>query len=135
MNAITWAAAQIGKPWAADGEGPDRYSCWGLVRAAFRELHGIDMPHVAVATPEESQVMAIKSAARVSHWRPASGRREDGDIVLMRNRRKIHCGLVLRANGHLGVLHASHNAGVRFEKWDDAIVGMSPELWRRHAIS
>jgi hypothetical protein len=91
------------------------------------------MPHVAVAMPDESQVRAIKTAARVSKWRPVTGAREDGDIVLMRNRRMIHCGLVLRANGYLGVLHASHHAGVTFEKWDDAIVGMWPELWRRNA--
>lgn len=129
---MKWAALQIGKPWAEDGEGPDAYSCWGLVRAAFRELHGIDMPHVAVATPDESQVTAIKCAARVSQWRPAGrfAARADGDIVLMRNRSKIHCGLVIFANCHLGVLHSSHSRGVTYDRWSDAIEGMTYELWR-----
>lgn len=133
MNALTWAAEQIGKPWAPDGEGPAAFSCWGLVRAAFRELHDIDMPHVAVATPDESQVRAIKNAARVSRWRPVTGPRADGDIVLMRSRAKIHCGLVVSANGYLGVLHSSHTCGVVYEKWRDAIDGMTAELWRRDA--
>jgi cell wall-associated NlpC family hydrolase len=130
---MSWATDQIGKPWRADGEGPHAYSCWGLVRAAFRAVHGVDIPHVAVASPEESQVRSIMHAARVSSWRPVEGVRADGDIVLMRDRRKVHCGLVIAANGYLGVLHSSHTSGVVYQRWEDAVSSMTHELWRKHA--
>lgn len=130
---MNWVADQIGKPHDRlnDSDGPDKYSCWGLVRAAVRNIFCVELPPVAVNNPDESQVRAIKHAARVSHWRPVDGQRMHGDIVLMRNRQFIHCGLVLNANGHLGVLHASHGRGVVFEKWQDATEGMTPELWRK----
>lgn len=130
---MKWAAEQIGKPWAPDGEGPEAYSCWGLVRAAFRELYGIDMPSVVVDHPEESQVRAIKQAARVSSFKPVVGARADGDIVLMWDHRRLHCGLVLRANGHLGVLHSSSGCGVVYERWHEAVESMQSQLWRKHA--
>lgn len=56
---------------------------------------------------------------------------QDGDIVIMRSLVRLHCGLVVRLNGGLRVLHAAHDRGVVVEHWRDAVEGMTWELWRR----
>jgi hypothetical protein len=39
----------------------------------------------------------------------------EGDLVLMaRNRRPVHIGVMVQANGHLGVLHCMEPSGVVF---------------------
>lgn len=109
-----WAADYIGKPWAPDGEGPARYSCWGLVRSALRR-RGVDLP---VLAPR-----ALRRAVRVRTPK-------DGDVVLMRSRIRTHCGLLVRANGGAGVLHATRDAGVVWQPLDEASAGMRFEFWR-----
>lgn len=133
-----WARQYIGRPWAPDADGPDRFSCWGLVRHVFRTRHAIEFPHVAVAELDDKtldNVAAIKQAARASGMRPLSQRQQlqpiDEDIILMRSLLKLHCGLVVAANGRIGVLHSAHAVGVAWEPWRDAVAGMSYELWRR----
>lgn len=133
-----WADDFVGKPYAAGAAGPEAYSCWGLVRAVFARVHGIAFPDVAVHLDDLSpanldNVAAIKGAARVSGMRPmpVGYRPLADDIVLLRSLVRLHCGVVLRANGRLQVLHAAHDRGVVIEPWREAVEGMTPELWRR----
>jgi cell wall-associated NlpC family hydrolase len=133
-----WVEAYVGLPHARDpqGDGPEAFSCWGLVRHVFREVHGIVFAPVAVkdgapSSPENAR--AILACARASAMRrmPDGTLPADGDIVIMRSLVRLHCGLVVRANGGLRVLHSSHEAGVVLEQWRDATAGMFTELWRR----
>lgn len=107
-----WATKYIGKPWAPDASGPASFSCWGLVRHVFKARHDIDMPGVhvdAVDTNEQTaeNVAAIKQASQASGWRLAEAPARDNDIVLMRNKMgQRHVGVMVSANGRLGVLHA-----------------------------
>lgn len=39
-----WVYDYLGKQWSADGEGPDSYNCWNLVRAVHLRLHGRHLP-------------------------------------------------------------------------------------------
>lgn len=132
-----WAERYIGKEWAADGEGPEEFSCWGLVRAVFRAHYGVEFPQVVVGPaldPETLRnVAVIKQAARVSGMKPSRAPLppEDGDIVLMSNVVQLHCGIVVQANGTAGVLHSASRIGVVFQPWRDAVAGMNVELWRR----
>lgn len=126
-----WAAHLIGLPWAQDGQGPRAYSCWGLVRHVFAVRHGIDMPIVAVGSDDNAAALA--AAARVSGWRPVQGKPQADDIVLMRGPLGRHVGVMVEANGSLGVLHASHETGVVWQPLADATAGgyHDIELWRR----
>ncbi|MBP7621058.1 MAG: C40 family peptidase [Gemmatimonadales bacterium] len=133
-----WVAAYVGLPHARDphGDGPDAFSCWGLVRHVFREVHGIVFQRVAVSetAPSSPQnARAILACARSACMRrmPDGTFPADGDIVVMRSLVRLHCGLVVRANGGLRVLHSSHEAGVVLEYWREATAGMAAELWRR----
>lgn len=133
-----WAAAYVGAPYAPDpaGAGPGQFSCWGLVRHVFREVHGIIFAPVAVneAAPSSFEnSRAILSCARAASMRrmPNGTPPADGDIAIMRSRVRLHCGLVVQVNGGLRVLHSSHEFGVVLEHWRDATRGMTCELWRR----
>lgn len=133
-----WASRYVGAGYDPNGNGPRLYSCWGLVRRVFADVYKIDFPAVQVRSDDLSEVnlanvSAIKQAARVSGMRPRPSKVQplEGDIVLLRSHVRLHCGVVIRCNGRVQVLHASHGMGVVVEPWVDAIAGMTPELWRR----
>jgi cell wall-associated NlpC family hydrolase len=133
-----WAASYVGLPYASDpaGDGPAAFSCWGLVRHVFLEVHGILFAKVAVdelAPSNPANAKAILSCARAASMRrmPDGTPPADGDIVIMRSLVRLHCGLVVRVNGGLRVLHSMHERGVVLEHWRDAVSGMTVELWRR----
>lgn len=131
-----WAAAYVGAPYEPGACGPDRFYCWGLVQHVFRVVHGVAFGDIAIdesapASPENSR--AILACARAAAMRPVPPGvpAEDGDIVILRSAIRLHCGLVIRVNGGLRVLHATHATGVVLEHWRDAVAGMEWELWRR----
>lgn len=129
---MNWASELVGLPHARDGVGPAAFSCWGLMRHYFKVAHQVDMPHVAVGEADENNVRAIKQAAHVSGWRPvADAVPQPDDIVLMHSTIELHCGLVMRANGAIGVLHSSSATGVVWQPWREATAGVRAELWRR----
>lgn len=89
-----WANSLIGRAWTRE------FKCWDLVREVFSIRHGVTMPEEACG------VLALKSAAQVSGWRPAREHAMPDDIVLMRNARgNRHVGVMIEANGRLLVLH------------------------------
>lgn len=130
-----WAAGLIGRPYARPADPPTTFCCWSLVRHVFRVRYGIEMPVVAVADGSADNVLAIKRAAEVSGWRPAEGAPQDGDIVLMRGVDGRHVGVMVQANGGLGLLHAVLGAGVCFQGLREvSAVGFREfEFWRRVA--
>lgn len=125
-----WAAPLIGKPHSDGGQGPDSFSCWGLVRWSFRVRHGIELPAIAVG--EDENAVAIKRSASASGWRPAAFPALEDDVVMMRGTAGRHVGMMVRANGRLGLLHSQHGLGVAFQPLDDVLADGygDHELWR-----
>lgn len=133
-----WAAQLIGRPWTPDGLGPNTFGCWGMVRWVFKNVHGIDMPSVALNT--DANVNALCNAAHVSGWRPIDPPPEDGDIIMMNSIMGRHVGVMLRANGMLGVLHSNGYTGAKgpvgsvvFQRQEEVTAGgyHNYEYWRR----
>lgn len=125
-----WACALIGQQWT-----PQR-NCWWLVRHVFREQLGIDLPIVDVEQSDAPEnVGAIKRASAASGWRPAGGDPQEWDVLLMRGPLGRHVGVLVNANGRLGLLHNTEDAGVCWQPLDDVQrLGFTQmELWRRHA--
>ena len=125
-----WASDLIGQPWTHER------NCWWLVRHVFKTQLDIDMPVVNVEqvdTPEN--VSAIKRASATSGWRPASGALQEWDIVLMRGPMGRHVGVMVAANGKLGLLHSIEGDGVCWHTMDEVQrMGYGNfEAWRRHA--
>lgn len=141
MSEVTfdhWCAPYIGKAHSKTGDGPDSFSCWGLVRAIVRERHGLNLPmvHLDGGKLEFGAVAALKDAARSGGWMRViySGRARphEGDIVLLQSPIETHVGYVISYQRRLNVIHSKSGAGVVREEWADAIRGALPELWRRY---
>ena len=111
MTGAHWAAPLIGVEWT-----PER-NCWWLVAHYFKERHGVSMPTVSVG-PASGEVLdnvaSIKQAAQCSGWRPVSGPPQADDVLLMRGPfGRRHVGVMLEADGHLGVLHSDGHMTAR----------------------
>lgn len=134
-----WAAALIGKPWRSGACGPDAFDCWNLVRFVYRTRLGIDLPEVRAG--DDDHAALIFAAVEVTGCRPSLTPLEEMDIVMMRNKRgSRHCGVAVRANGRIGLLHAdgheSESGPVGSVVWQslaDATSGgyHDHECWRR----
>lgn len=131
-----WVHDLIGQPWSRER------NCWWLVRHVFSTQYGIDMPEVNIDDPSRDNVRAIHHAAHTSGWRPATGRPQDRDIVLLRTRSgDRHVGVMVRAGGSLRLLHCEGNAGrswpgIVWEQLDSVLLRYDqPEFWRYTAGS
>lgn len=109
----------MGKPWLANGKGPDAYDCWHLVVAVSRHLFGREVPAVAVppAPTWSWMIRTIRDHPEREHWREVpSGamhtiKAGDGAIVLMaRSDRPAHIGIWLAREQY--ILHADPVFGV-----------------------
>lgn len=133
-----WASRYVGAPYSRGASGPDAFSCWGLVRHVFLHVHGVAFEDLKIdeASPASSlNARAILACARAASMRPmpAGTRPQDGDIVILRSLVRLHCGMVVRLNGGLRILHAAHDRGVVVDHWRDGVEGMTWELWRQQA--
>lgn len=129
-----WATALIGKPYADDGEGPDEFNCWGLVRWIFVNVLRMDMPRIAVGDNDDDRASAILQVERATGWRPCSDPLpKDMDIALMWGPYGRHVALALEVNGGIFVLHSLEGTGVVLTPFDDLWQTAYKDitLWRR----
>jgi|GEM_PF-1693662 len=104
--AAHWAARFIGHPWTPATD------CWWLVREYFAQRHGIAMPHVDVRACDNTE--ALRHAVRASGWVPAQGEPREDDVVVMSSPfHRRHVGVMVRADGRLGLLHNEGSDGAR----------------------
>jgi cell wall-associated NlpC family hydrolase len=106
-----WASRYIGLPWQADGDGPDSFHCWALVRHVEREQFGCSLPEI----PNPDDLLAIAKNFRDHperrRWELAEVP-EEGDCVLLRQARyPVHVGVWLEVDGGR-VLHVVRDKGV-----------------------
>lgn len=117
----------VGTPWT-----PQR-NCWWLVREVVRRETGLELPVVSVKHPFDANVKAIKEAVEVLGFKriERASLPRPGWIVLTRTVLDLHAGIVVEANGRIGVLDSSHRrGGIYWQTWADAIRGAeSVELW------
>ncbi len=113
--------SRLGKPWYAQGEGPDAYSCWGLFVEAQARLWGRHLSHVDVP-PEPSwrwMLDAFRAHPDRDHWAEVQCPHgivtaQDGAGVLMaRSSSPAHIGIWLAPEGL--VMHVDQVSGVVFD--------------------
>lgn len=114
-----WAHTYIGQAWT-----PER-NCWWLVREAYRRCLDIELPVV----PHWRTIRQLCRAHRMRRVHDLA--RQEFDIVIMRTPFNLHAGLLIVANGRIGVLHSARETGVVFQPWLEAVAGTEVELWRR----
>jgi len=111
----------IGRPWTAQGQGPEAYSCYGLARELQAVLWGRTLPDIPVppAPSWRWMVEAIRSHPARSAWAEVPAccgvvQAGDGALVLMaRLSRPAHIGVWLADSGT--VIHADQDLGVTHE--------------------
>ena len=121
-----WALPLIGQPWT-----PER-NCWWLVRHVFKEQMGIDLPLVQVGGTDDAAA-SIRAASQASGWRPcAAADPREFDVVTMQGPLGKHIGVMVNANGFIGLLHNLEDIGVTFQKLSEvqSIGYRNFEFWR-----
>ena len=110
-----WAAACIGLPWDATGDGPERFHCWAFVRHVQALHYGRLLPAIPNPLDLLAQARAFQAHPERARW----ARVElpgDGDCVLMRrSRMSVHVGVWIAIDGG-GVLHCAQTSGVVFQR-------------------
>lgn len=129
-----WVVDLLGKPYAENGQGPDAFNCWGLVRWVFQSHFKIDMPLIRVGLQDEEQDAEIREASRVSGWRPSTDRApRDQDILLMQGPYGKHVAVALILDSFLQVLHSVEGMGVMLTPYNElTLYGFRDvKSWRR----
>lgn len=121
----------VGKPWSVEE------NCWWLVRHVFEHRFGIIMPEVMVADQNDhEQIRNLKLAAQASGWRPASGKPQDCDIVVVHGASGRHVGCMVQLGRFTRLLHcegsvANPGPGVLWEDMESVLLRFTrPECWR-----
>lgn len=133
-----WATDVVGKPWRPGEAGPEAFYCWGLVCWVYDTQRGIDLPRINFSNDVDNTDL-IRRLAKQHDYSFANAPPHEWDIVIMRNGKRRHAGVAIRANGTLGLLHADGcmNAGVPvgqviFCKFNDVTLHQygQMEFWR-----
>lgn len=108
-----WAARYVGMPWAADGFGPTRFHCWGLVWHVQREEFYREVPKHAFVSAHDKLAVAreMTSAERGGDWLELIVPLEGCVVGLSSHRAIHHVGVWTCSDGGL-VLHSSEGKGV-----------------------
>lgn len=135
---MSWASL-VGLPYAELGRSREGVDCWGLVRLAYAELAGIDLPSYAdgyLATNDRAEINGLITGAKSNGvWSAVDPHRVYSlDVVVFRRGRfDSHVGIVVDPSRNL-MVHASGH-GSRAEAWTGNL--WSPRLvgfWRHRDL-
>ncbi|MBF0417213.1 MAG: C40 family peptidase [Magnetococcales bacterium] len=108
-----WVLDYLGRPWEPGKDGPCAYDCWGLVRAVFRERHGIFLPVIPADTDSIRSIKnAVSEGMMMVSWERIE-KHEDGAVLLMSHGRiPHHIGIAVEIGEKPMVLHSVEGCGV-----------------------
>ncbi|MEW6314124.1 MAG: NlpC/P60 family protein [Pseudomonadota bacterium] len=112
MNPKDFALAAIGKPWQSGATGPDAYDCFGLLRAYYLAVRGVQVPVVDVDAHHQLAVRhAIAHGLAGGKWAELAAPAEGCAVLMSQANYPDHVGVWLDIDSG-GVLHAIRGAGV-----------------------
>jgi hypothetical protein len=117
-GAFHWAAEYIGLPYHPEGEGPDSFHCWALVRYASEKQFNRPLPEIDVPKNALGQMRAIRDELAGSRWQKLQSPCEGACVVLRQGRRPGHIGMWVETATGGGVLHCIERLGVVFQPID-----------------
>lgn len=107
-----WFAPYVGLPF---GDGPGEVTCWGLVVAVYRDLHGIALPSYGEISSRDllRVVRAMEADSAIDPWHPATNPAAF-DVALMAGPKGgphiYHVGLVIDARRIIHAVEGSDTA-------------------------
>lgn len=110
MN-VDQAFQYIGKPYAADGKGPDNFNCWGLIYDVRKHYFPVALPIIPIGDEETCRDI-FEAKVQSKHWMEVT-EPQHGDCALLRGGRSPHVGIYLNIDGG-GILHSLEGVGVIF---------------------
>lgn len=113
---MQWWARYIGVPFRDGGRGPDAYDCWGLVRAAYADRLGVELPdHGEISARDLVRVARAMNGGQAAEPWVAVEVPEEMDVCLMVSGRGgaavVHVG-VMTGPAHLLHIEAASAAVV-----------------------
>ncbi|TCP88911.1 NlpC/P60 family protein [Rhizobium sp. PP-CC-2G-626] len=116
-----WSNVYIGLRYADLGRDRFGVDCWGLVRLAFHDQLGIELPSydgTYVSAQEHGEVSALIEGARhTGDWMPVSTPHQAFDLLVFRaGRFDAHLGLVAEPGA---MLHVVINDQAKIERYSD----------------
>ncbi len=109
-----WAEQYIGLPWESGQQGPDKFDCWGLVKAVQKQHFGRDLPAFKVDADNLRAVIKTFTAAdERNRWVEVAVPQEGDCLLLSQGKQPTHVGIWLNIDGG-GLLHCVRGAGVVF---------------------
>lgn len=101
----------VGKPWTADGMGPDAFSCWGLVRHIYEKYKGVKLNNYlnACGLVARERAEVIEKEAGDS-WTLIQNPEHLCVVVLAKNKLVHHVGIYLQLGAGV-VLHSHRGCG------------------------
>ncbi len=112
VDLMHWATKYIGIPYEAGSRGPATVDCWGLVRMAYQQQFGIEMPlHPGISLEKPKEASIAIQAGLQSDWRSIENP-VDGCLVAMSHRISIHHIGLYAAVENGRILHCSNGQNV-----------------------
>ena len=121
MNFVEFIERAISVPFVDGGRGWDGWDCWGLVRMAYAELRGVELP---MHSDDHSGVRDFRRLAelmeaerQLESWTAVDEKdAQPLDVALLRLRnRPMHVGVAI---GQGRFIHAEEDAGTAIERWN-----------------
>lgn len=106
-----WALQYLGAPWVSGQSGPVAYDCYGLVRAVYRDVLGIDLPVIDVTQAEPLRLRHAMEQQAGAAWLDVHTSAELDVVLMSHGKHPHHVGLWSAVDGGR-VVHAVEGAGV-----------------------
>jgi cell wall-associated NlpC family hydrolase len=104
-----WAAKYVGMKHVPGGRGPEAVDCWGLLRMAYRDRFGIELPELPGVTVGSLYQSVAVVQREFPSWEEV-GEPFDGAAVAMSQRKAIH---------HVGIyVQTPQDGGRILHCWD-----------------
>jgi cell wall-associated NlpC family hydrolase len=87
-------------------EVPHHVNCWGLVALVYHNELGIDAPEYSADNLRDISQAFSAAFAENKHGFTAAESPQDFDVIVMKAKRDIHCGIMYKGK----ILHASYGA-------------------------
>lgn len=125
---LDWSAAYVGTVYRDKDLGAAGCHCWGLLRLAFRQEKGIELPGYEGVSPDDvSDIDAIvRDEIVAGHWRRVEQPQAFDAALFRRGRHDSHIGIMIDRR-HM--LHSDREAGAAIVeridtgRWASSLVG------------
>lgn len=111
-----WALEYIGIPWKFGAAGPECFDCWNFICFIQKKHFNIDTVELAYSDDIRLNSRLLRESNEHENWIKVTEPIEGDLIIMARNKEPMHIGIMIKANGYLGVLHCLNHSGVIFQK-------------------